>query len=160
MTLAGHADLESRLRSTMDLLFPGSQRALEVVEVEFVPLGPDTTIRVGAAFVEVFEVQHFCGAPPFALRLTTPTGTIVSYSGDTEWTDNLLRASDDADLFIVEAYSYDKKIKWHLDYASLAENLSRITAQQIVATHMSADMLTRLDDVAVPTASDGEVLEL
>jgi ribonuclease BN (tRNA processing enzyme) len=160
LVIAGHPDLEERLRSTMELLFPGSQRALEVVAIDFVQLGPGAMTRIGAASVETFAVEHFCGSPPFAVRLTTPTGAIVTYSGDTEWTESLLDAARGADVFIAEAYFFEKKIKWHLDYATLAANLTRVTARRTIATHMSADVLSRLNELEVMAASDGLVLDL
>jgi ribonuclease BN (tRNA processing enzyme) len=160
LIVAGHADLEQRLRAAMDILFPGSQRALEVVDVAFVTLAPGTPTRLGPASVEVFAVEHFCGSPPFAIRLTTPTGKTIGYSGDTEWTDTLTAVADNADLFIAEAYFYDKTIKWHLDYTSLAKETSRLNARRLIATHLSADMLARLDDVQIDVAHDGLTIEL
>jgi ribonuclease BN (tRNA processing enzyme) len=161
LSLFGHADLEPRLRAAMDLLFPGSQRALDLVDARFVELWPGRAINIDErARVEVYDVEHFCGSPPFAVRLTTPSGKVITYSGDTEWTDPLLDASRDADLFIVETYFYEKSIKWHLDYATLAANLSRLTARRVIGTHLSADMLEHLDELDIATACDGMTIEL
>jgi ribonuclease BN (tRNA processing enzyme) len=161
LRLLGHADLEGRLRAAMEVLFPGSERALEVIDVAFVELAPGRVTTIGeAASVEVFEVEHFCGSPPFAVRLTTPSGKVVAYSGDTAWTDALLDVSEGADLFIVETYFFEKSVKWHLDYATLASNLCKISARQVVGTHLSADMLARLDDVSIQTAYDGMTMDL
>lgn len=160
LVIAGHPDLEPRLRATMDLLFPGSQRALDAVETRFIHLEIGSVAEIGPASVEAFAVEHACGSPPFALRLTTPAGHIVTYSGDTEWTDNLISAADGADIFIAEAYFFEKKIKWHLDYATLAANLPRVTARRTVATHMGADVLSRLNELQVMAASDGLVVQL
>ena len=159
--LLGHPDLESRLRATMELLFPGSQQALVKVDARFVELAPGRATRIGeAASVEVFDVKHFCGSPPFALRLTTPSGKVIAYSGDTEWTDALIDAAHDADLFIAETYFYDKPVKWHLNYATLEAKLSRITARQVVGTHMNSDMLDRLSAISIRTAQDGMTVNL
>ncbi len=161
LTVAGTADLEERLRATMDLLFPGSQRALELVEATFVVIEPGTATELGPASVQPFEVQHSCGSPPFAVRLTSPSGTIVSYSGDTEWTDTLLDAADGADLFIAEAYFHEKRIRWHLDYTTLVGYLPQLQARRVVATHLSADMLEHSgDDLAIPLAYDGLTIDL
>jgi ribonuclease BN (tRNA processing enzyme) len=161
LLLCGHADLGTRMRATMELLFPGSGRALDLVDVRFVELAPGRVTMIGQqASVEVFEVEHFCGSPPFAVRLTTPSGKVVAYSGDTEWTDNLLNASHDADLFVAETYFYDKPIKWHLDYASLAANVSRVSARRVVGTHLSADMLDHLTGLSILTAHDGMTVDL
>jgi ribonuclease BN (tRNA processing enzyme) len=158
--LLGHEDLEPRLRAAMDVLFPGSQRALDVVDVRFVGLASGRVTKLGLASIEVFDVNHFCGSPPFAVRLTTPSGKVVAYSGDTEWTDALIGAARDADLFIAETYFYEKPIKWHLSYSTLAENLARLDARRVIGTHMSTDMLDLVADVAIPTAADGMKVEL
>jgi ribonuclease BN (tRNA processing enzyme) len=160
LLIAGHADLEPRVRAAMDVLFPGSQRALEIVDVEFVVVSTAVASDVGLAHLEVFDVEHFCGTPPFAIRLTTPSGKIVGYSGDTAWTDTLVRVADGADLFIAEAYFYDKKVAWHLDYATLAQQSPRLGARRVIATHMSTDMLGRLDSVDLDTAHDGLIIDL
>jgi ribonuclease BN (tRNA processing enzyme) len=161
LLLLGHVDLESRLRATMELLFPGSHRALDVVDVRLVELTPGCSTKIDeGASIEVFDVEHFCGSPPFAVRLTTPSGKVIAYSGDTEWTDTLFEASHDADLFIVETYFYEKSIKWHLNYATLAAKLPRVTARQVIGTHLSADMLDRLPDTNIRTAYDGMTVYL
>lgn len=160
LTLVGHADLEPRLRAAMDILFPGSARALDTIDVRFVTIEPPTTTRLGEVTIQPFEVVHFCGTPPFALRLTTPAGTVISYSGDTEWTESLVAAADGADLFIAEAYFYDKPVRWHLDYVTLRRNAGRLNARRIIATHLGADMVGRLDEVALDTAHDGLSIEL
>ena len=128
--------------------------------MRFIRLETGRITQIGAASIETFAVEHACGSPPFALRLTTPNGSIVTYSGDTEWTDSLVDAADGADVFIAEAYFFDKKIKWHLDYATLAANLSKVTARRTIATHMGADVLSRLDELQVMAASDGLIVEL
>lgn len=143
LLLVGHPDLETRLRATMDVLFPGSQRALEVVDTEFIVLDPSTSVGIGDGSVSAFDTEHFCGSPPFAVRVTTPTDKIVAYSGDTEWTDNLIAVADGADLFIAEAYFFDKPIKWHLSYRALANNLWRLNATKVIASRQSESCLSR-----------------
>jgi ribonuclease BN (tRNA processing enzyme) len=162
LSLLGHRDLEPRLRAAMDVLFPGSQRALDAVGVDFVELMPGRVTRIGDgdASIEVFDVDHFCGSPPFAVRLTTRSGKAIAYSGDTAWTESLLAASAGADLFIVETYFYDKVIKWHLDYTTLRANLPRITAHEVIGTHLSADMLEHRAGLEIRTAADGMTIEL
>lgn len=58
LVIAGHRDLEDRLRSAMEVLFPGSLRALEAVEVTFVHLEAGASAPLGAATVEAFAVEH------------------------------------------------------------------------------------------------------
>jgi len=117
-------------------------------------------MTLGPARVDVYEVAHDCGSPPFAIRLTTPSGHVVGYSGDSQWTDVLVEAAEGCDLFIAEAYFYDKRVKWHLDYATLLRQRSRLGARRLIATHLSADLLTRVDSLEIEIAHDGLLIEL
>jgi ribonuclease BN (tRNA processing enzyme) len=160
MLLVGHADLESRVRAAMEILFPGSEAVALPGIAEFVAVEPGPPRRAGSAMIEVFNVEHACGSPPFALRLTTPTGYVVGYTGDTAWTDALLEVAAGADLLVAEAYFFDKKIRWHLDYATLAAVRPTLGARRTVVTHLSADMLSRVDSLDMEVAHDGLVIEL
>ena len=85
---------------------------------------------------------------------------MISYSGDTEWTDTLIDAARGADLFVCEAYFFEKKIKYHLDYQTLRENHQRLDCRRIVLTHMSTDMLSRRSEADLECANDGQVILL
>jgi ribonuclease BN (tRNA processing enzyme) len=85
---------------------------------------------------------------------------VITYSGDSEWTERLVEAARDADLFVCEAYTYDRKVRYHLDYRTLREHLSRIGCRRVILTHMGPDMLGRLGDVDVEHAEDGRSVTL
>ena len=84
----------------------------------------------------------------------------IAYSADTEWTETLIPLGRDADLFIAEAYYYDKVVKNHLSLTTLEAHLPEIKPKRLVLTHMSDDMLGRLDALDYTAASDGMVVEL
>jgi ribonuclease BN (tRNA processing enzyme) len=84
---------------------------------------------------------------------------VLTYSGDTEWVDELIPAGRDADLFICEAYFFDKVMKYHIDYSTLARRLPEIGAKRTVVTHMSAELLGRRNEIALEAAHDGLVVE-
>jgi ribonuclease BN (tRNA processing enzyme) len=113
---------------------------------------------VGIA-VTPFPAEHSAGAPCFSLRIECD-GKIVTYSGDTEWTERLALAARGADLFICECSSYERQLKGHLDYASLSPRLDRIGAKRVILTHMNPDMLERRPVLAHETASDGTIVTL
>jgi hypothetical protein len=66
-----------------------------------------------------------------------------AYSGDTQWPPALTEAARGADLFAVEAYTFDRPIRYHLDYQTLRAHLPEIHAERVVLTHMSAAMLSK-----------------
>ena len=68
------------------------------------------------------------GGPFLAYRIEAE-GRIIAYSADTEWTDMLIPAARGADLFIAEAYYYDKIVKNHLSLKTLEAHLPEINAE-------------------------------
>jgi ribonuclease BN (tRNA processing enzyme) len=159
LTIAGPPGLAERLGITMEALFPGSAAIERRFPLELIELAPGERRAVGGVTVTPHLVRHACGAPPFALRLESG-GKVVAYSGDTEWTEALIPAAQDADLFIAEAYFHDKKIRHHLDWQSLAPHLPAIRPKRLILTHFSPDMLARVGELTVEAAEDGKIVEL
>jgi ribonuclease BN (tRNA processing enzyme) len=141
----------------MEVFFPGSTRIERKFETRFVELADRVAVDVGPVHVTGFEVSHASGAPPFALRIAGE-GKVVAYSGDTEWTESLVDAARGADLFIAEALFYDKRVRYHLDLATLLEHRARLECRRLILTHMGEDVLARLDGLAVEAAEDGKQL--
>ena len=120
LQVAGPPGIRARLAEAMEVLFPGSSQAHRRFPVEITELHPDgTPAALGAATVRGWEVEHACGAPPLALRVDLG-GASFAYSGDTQWTAALAGAADGADLFAVEAYTFDRPVRYHLDYQTCA----------------------------------------
>ena len=97
--------------------------------------------------------------PFFAYRIEVD-GKSIAFSGDTEWVENLVEIGRDADLLISECYSFDKKVPFHLDYATLAANLPRIKPKRLILTHMNADTLVRAATTGCQLAEDGLTVEV
>jgi ribonuclease BN (tRNA processing enzyme) len=154
LLVAGPPGLTDRVTQAMEVFFPGSSQAPRKFATDFLELTEGTPTPVGPLRVTPYQVLHACGAPPYALRVEIEGRTIV-YSGDTEWTDRLLAAVAGADLFISEAYFYDKSVPFHLDYVTLARHRSQLGCRRLIVTHMSADMLARVADLPVEAAHDG-----
>ena len=105
-------------------------------------------------------VVHGESGGPFLAYRIEAEGRIIAYSADTEWTETLIPAARDADLFIAEAYYYDKVVKNHLSLKTLEAHLPEIRPKRLVLTHMSDDMLGRLETLDYTAASDGMMIEL
>ena len=159
LRVAGPPGLRTRATEAMEVFFPGSSRARRKFEVQFQELAEGVPAALGPLQVTPYEVLHACGAPPYALRVEID-GRVIAYSGDTEWTDRLLVAASDADLFICESYFYDKYVPFHLDYSTLAKHRSELGCKRLVITHMSSDMLSRLAELPVEAAHDGLEIDL
>jgi ribonuclease BN (tRNA processing enzyme) len=159
LVLAGPPGLRDRVVAAMEVLFPGSSTAPRRFTTEFLELADRTPTRLGPAVVTAYGVEHASGAPAYALRIEYED-KIVAYSGDTQWTPALLDVARGADVFVCEAYFFEKHVKFQLDYRTLEAQRDRLACGRLVLTHMSWDMLGRLGDVEFECAHDGQAIVL
>jgi ribonuclease BN (tRNA processing enzyme) len=160
LLVLGPPGIGVRLMQSMETMFPGSTQVARRFAVEVNELAPDgTVVDLGMTKVRGWQVVHECGAPPLAVRVEDERSSFV-YSGDTEWTPALVEAARGASLFAVEAYTYDKHVRYHLDYKTLQAHASELDAARTVLTHLSTSMLSRLTEVKLPAAYDGMITEV
>jgi ribonuclease BN (tRNA processing enzyme) len=159
LVIAGPPGLERRIHAAMEIFFPGSSKIRQKFAVRFVEIGNETPTAIGPLSVDACHVLHASGDPSLAIRVAC-CGKTIAYSGDTEWTDALVQAAQGADLFICEAYFFEKKIKFHLDYATLMRHRPELGCRRLVVTHMGEDMLSRIQHLEAETAEDGKRIVL
>ena len=90
-----------------------------------------------------FPADHQPGAWAFGWKLRFGGRTIV-YSGDTAFTDRLVRESGDADLLIQECTSLEA-LPGHTSHADLRRAAGRITARRVLLVHTGEDVLEARD---------------
>jgi ribonuclease BN (tRNA processing enzyme) len=159
LAVAGPPGTRDRLTEAMEVLYPGSTSVSRRFEVRVVEVESGTPEMLGPISVEGFPVDHASGAPAYAWRVDVD-GTVLAYSGDTAWTDRLIDVSRNADLFVCEAYTYEREVRYHLSYRRLVAERPRLSCRRIVLTHMGPDMLARVGESAFECADDGLVVRL
>ena len=160
LVIAGPQGIEAKLKNLMEALFEHSSKTQQRFELSVVALAPEETRTFGAVKVTPYPVVHGESGGPFLAYRVEAEGRVITYSADTEWTETLIPAARGADLFIAEAYYYDKIVKNHLSLITLEAHLAEINAKKLVLTHMSDDMLGRLDSLPHLAANDGMIVEL
>ncbi len=155
LLIAGPPGLEDRIYRAMEVMFPGSSSVKQKFEITYLEIPESTPATIGALLVTAEQVIHGSGAPSYALRMECD-GKTIAYTGDTEWTDSLIKIASGADLFIAEAYYFEKKMKNHLNYRTLLDRRQELQCKRIILTHMSDDMLGRLDSLEFEYAEDGK----
>ncbi len=158
LVLAGPPGLEVRWNVLTEASFPGATAARRQFAIETRELAAGAP-AFGPVQVEPFPVAHMPHDPCYAYRIAVD-GRVLAYTGDSEWTDTIAAAGQGADLLIAEAYYRDKKIKNHLDYATLRAHLPAIKAGRVVLTHMSAGFDPAAEGIACDVAVDGKTIEI
>jgi ribonuclease BN (tRNA processing enzyme) len=160
LVIAGPEGIETRLTQVMEALFENSSRTKQKFDLSVAALAPGESKTFGAVTATPFAVVHGESGGPFLGYRIAAQGRVIAYSADTEWTDSLIPLAREADLFIAEAYCYDKVVKNHLSLKTLEAHLPEINPKRLILTHMSDDMLARIPTLAYTTAHDGMIVTL
>lgn len=159
LSIAGPPGTEERVNRTFEALYPGATTAERPFETRFVEFEGRVPLDFGPARVTAYPVRHTPDTAPHGLRVEY-AGKVIAYSGDTEWADTLPELARGADLFVCECNFFDTKAPGHLDYETLIEHRSELECERIVITHMSEEMLGRLQAVDFEAAADGAVIRV
>ncbi len=159
LTLIGPPGLQQRVEAAAEALYPGVLSKALNFPVEYRLLDPKKQLRAGSAKIGCFQVKH--GNTPYAYGLRIEVaGKVISYTGDTEWTDNLLPLAQDSDILVAECFAYDQPTPAHLDYLTLLQKREQLNCQRLLLTHMGPAMLARIAQLELETLDDGEIITL
>ena len=129
-------------------------------ELAYREIEPGETEQWGPLEATAFKVSHFPRGIALGYRLRVHERTVV-YSGDTEWTDELGRQSQGADLFICECSSFDEKMDYHMSYRELEAHRTEIGAKRTLLLHADDEVLRRRSElVGFELADDGQEVRL
>ena len=158
LTIAGPKGTAAWYRDIMELLFPGFSTMVTTFPISIAELELGKTTTINTITTEPFAVIH-ADMTALALRITFQH-KVVTFSGDTEWTEALIVAAKGADLFITECYTFNMDIQNHLNYVTLMSHLADMQPKRVVLTHMSEELLDRLAEVDCDIAADGKVFTI
>ena len=134
LTIIGPEDMETRTLESLACFYPGV--SLEsAAEIKFIHYQARIPVSFEHVTITAFPVVHSPETHPHALRIEAD-GKVVAFSGDTEWTDELVALSQDADLFLCEATELKGHKKYHLSVDEINEKRSTLQTRKIVLTHM------------------------
>ena len=132
LTLVGPPGLEARFRLACEVFYPRSLEMERAFELNFIELDKEVSHEVAGLVVTPYEVNHYSGSPSYALRFAIGD-KIFAFSGDAGWSDNVVRAGQDADLYLIECYQYDFQLNMHLDYLTIAKHFDADRCKKIPA---------------------------
>ncbi|OEF99941.1 hypothetical protein BHF71_07020 [Vulcanibacillus modesticaldus] len=102
-------------------------------------ISENSTINIGPFQVSFCPTVH----PVYGLSIKFKVhDKVLIYTGDTEWTDQLVEFSKDADVLICEANLYNEqlgKVKGHLTAGQAGELAEIAGVNQLILTHLPHD---------------------
>jgi len=162
LVVTGPRGIEERFVRAAEALYPDITRCQRGFTFDFIEYEEQVPLALNGVTITPFEVKHPSGAPPYALRFGLD-GKVLSFTGDTGWTESLCSAAQDADLLISECFQYDVTLPIHLDYQAIDANYEKLGAKRVLLTHMGEAMLANVDKVDASRfmiAQDGMTLDL
>lgn len=158
LTIVSPPGCKEKMEQLLELLYPGS-RPLKKLKIDFKNYYSNEKVQLEHLQILPIPVNHTEATLPHGLRIQTGT-KVISYSGDTAWTQNLEKLARDADLFICECNFYEREVKGHLNYKLLRKNISLLGCKQIMLTHLGKEMLQNLEKIDLDCAFDGKKIRL
>ncbi|MGZ3648790.1 MAG: MBL fold metallo-hydrolase [Syntrophales bacterium] len=158
LLIVGPPGMKEWISHAMEIFFPGSSRVNRRFPLEITELKDRCPETIRDVTATPYPNLHH-GDASFSLRIQCDR-KVIAYSSDTEWTETLCEAAAGADVFIAEAYFYEKKIKGHMDYMTLIHNYPRTLAKRLMLIHMSSDMLAMSEKIECEYAEDGRTVKI
>ncbi|MBV6645406.1 MAG: MBL fold metallo-hydrolase [Cyclobacteriaceae bacterium] len=157
LTFVGPKGLKNQLIALQDALYPGTSDLFRELDLQFWEYdGSKQTIDEFE--YQAFPVKHSPPSMPHGLRLKWEEKTL-SYSGDTEWSENLIDLADNSDLFICECNNYNVESPGHLSYRTILSKHYKFNSKRIMLTHMGPAVLER-EDLRFEKLEDGTTIDL
>lgn len=157
LTLIGPKGLQIQVEAALDALYPGVCDDGFEFPVHYITLTPRELISYDHFSLQAWPVQHGRSQNVYGLRIEAG-GKIISYTGDTEWTEQLIPLAEDSDLLIAECFAYDNPVPSHLDYQTLLKQRQRLGCRRLVLTHMGPEVLDHLDILDIESVNDGDII--
>ncbi|MBK0383688.1 MBL fold metallo-hydrolase [Pedobacter sp. SD-b] len=159
LTIIGPPSIEAKTLLLLDVLYPDLIDKIDRNLLEFIEFESNQKQDLHDFKLQTFEVIHSPPSFPNALKLFIDD-KIIAFSGDTEWTNNLIPLADEADLLICECNGFKTIGKGHLNYQTIIKNQHLLNAKQIILNHLGDEALENQDFFEIPIAKEGLEIDL
>lgn len=119
------------------------------------------TIMPDGVSIKYYNMIH--REESIAYRLDFDNGKSVSVTGDTRWTDEILKLADGCDLMFIENSMKDYYDAPHLSLEELLKKSKEINCEKIKIVHTISEVVKSLNEkehTKVEACEDGEVINL
>ncbi len=154
LEIIGPPGTEERVYTLYQTLYSERRGEAPPFPIRFTEVRDRSVIEVADARIESFHVPHQEAELSLGHRVVAG-GTSLVYSGDTPWTDDLIRQSSGTDLFLCECSAFDSDVPRHVRYVELERNRKRLECEELLLVHIGSEVRQRAKEIELPLADDG-----
>ncbi len=157
LTIFGPQGIKEKTLALQEAMYPGTGSIIDEIQVSFKEYSDDWS-AVGDWEVQAFPVKHAPPSNPHGIRMRRGD-KVLAYSGDTEWTDNLIKLAAGTEVMICECNNLDKETPGHIALPTLESHVRLLGTKRLLLTHMGTDMLESAE-ISYEKLEDGQSLEI
>ena len=146
-----------KIINVTNLLYPELTDKVSELPIDFVET--ESAYQDASLSVKYFQVPHSEKIDAYGIRMELE-GRIISFTGDTEWTDDLIPLADGSDLLIGECNLLEKGVPGHMDIGTWLEKIPLINTNRLVLTHLGEAVIANQDKYDLEFAYDGMTIDL
>lgn len=158
LLIVGPKGVREKVYQLQEAMYPGTGALLDELPFAFREYGEDWDEYLEGIEISAFPVNHSPPSNPHGVRLRW-NDKIFSFSGDTEWSDNLPLLAEDSEIMICECNNLDQESPGHLSYQTLLSKKEFLPAKRLLLSHMGTKMLAA-EDLEFEILQDGQVIDL
>lgn len=157
LTIVGPVGVKERVFNLQEAMYPSTGEILEEIPLSFIEFSDDWNEYHGVA-LKALPVKHSPPSHPHGLQLRW-NDKILSFSGDTEWTDTLSLLAQGSEIMICECKNLNQESPGHLSYQTLKAKQALLPTKRLLLSHMGSAML-EAKDIDFERLQDGQVIDL
>ncbi len=154
LNIYGPKGVRGKIRELSEALYPGlGDELVDQDNLEIHEYSSRIPFSTRGLEVEAIPVVHAPESLPHGFRIKAG-GSLLAFSGDTEWTESVLELGQGADLMILECNNFTSIRPGHCSFVQIMENRDGLP-ENLVLNHFGPEMLENQSQVEIRMADDG-----
>ncbi|MDW3191240.1 MAG: MBL fold metallo-hydrolase [Cytophagales bacterium] len=158
LLIVGPKGVKEKVYLLQEAMYPGTGALLDELPFAFKEYEEDWNEYLQGIEVSAFPMKHSPPSNPHGVRLRW-NENILSFSGDTEWSDNLPLLAERSEIMICECNNLDQESPGHLSYQTLLSKKELLSTNRLLLSHMGPEMLAATG-LEFEKLQDGQVIDL
>ena len=159
LNIIGPPGVQDQVWQLQEAMYGGTSSIDYGFPVQFIEYRSGHQLTIGDLRISVVPVVHSEPSKPHAIRIDLNHKSLV-YTGDTEWTDDLLSLTKGSDLLITECFGWSGPLKFHLSYDEIISKLDELGAARVCLTHLGPDALAHKHEMGLTVLEPNMKIEL